>query len=231
MQRSCIAICHCFVATQNTLLSLHKPRESHLHRDVSRTRFNNSLRAGSNWTPPPPSAPPTITTDTATAIPTTSPFPLNVPIAEFNFHPPVIHDDGRITIEHNFPKTGPINKALAIARNSEVHPLLKEAGHITQEENDQIRMHHCQSKQKVYIGARGDEQFEGCWLDEAAICELPSTYAQMVELGELCLRRAQASLREETHSYFRKPHDSSRCKCPQFSRDNLNIKIANFSIF
>ncbi|KAE9378876.1 hypothetical protein N431DRAFT_325970 [Stipitochalara longipes BDJ] len=112
-------------------------------------------------------------------------------MAQFNFNAPVVHEDGRITIEPNFPTSGPINKALAIARNSEVHPLLKEAGHLTAEEDSSIRMHHCQSEQKIFVGPKGEEQFDGCWLDEAAIRRLPSAHAQMVELRQLCLRRSE----------------------------------------
>jgi len=116
-----------------------------------------------------------------------------MPPAEFNFKAPVLHAGGQITIEPNFPKSGPINKSLAIARNTEIPALLQETGEMTPAEDRQIQYHHLLSGQPVYVGRPGEEVFDCIFLDEQAIRSHVNVHAWMCELRQLLLRRSKDS--------------------------------------
>ena len=110
-----------------------------------------------------------------------------------NFKAPVEHSD-RITIEPNFPRSGPADKRMAIARNSEIPLLLKEAGHLTEAEHAAIG--YCELKSKpVYVGWPGEESFTVKHYNEAEISELHNgrILNTLKELREKAVARGKGS--------------------------------------
>jgi len=86
---------------------------------------------------------------------------------DFNFKAPIEHSD-RVTIEPNFPCSGPVHKRLAIARNSEIPMLLKEPGGLTEEEHTAISYYELKAK-PVFVGWPGEENFTAKYYNETEI--------------------------------------------------------------
>ncbi|KUJ07154.1 uncharacterized protein LY89DRAFT_369247 [Mollisia scopiformis] len=124
---------------------------------------------------------------------------LMMPAVEFNYKAPVARAGGGIRIAPNFPTdTGPINMALATARNSEVPRLLKKSGELTKED-DSILYYHLQSNEPVYVGKdESDEIFNGVWLNESAIQKLPTAWNNMLKLREMLLKRGEGEYRDRS---------------------------------
>ncbi|KUJ09743.1 uncharacterized protein LY89DRAFT_740815 [Mollisia scopiformis] len=126
--------------------------------------------------------------------------PTEFPI-EFNYKKPAVLPGKGIVVRPNYPtETGPINKALAIARNSEVPNLLLQAGELTSEEEKRIWYHRLISKEAIYVGEEGSETWNGTFLDEKAVFELPTAGQNMVDLRKKILKRGVGKFKN--HSAF-----------------------------
>jgi len=113
----------------------------------------------------------------------------------FNFKAPVEHPN-HVRIEPNFTQSGPTDKRLAIARNSEIPLLLKEPGKLTEAEHAAIG--YCELKAKpVFVGWPGEESFTAKYYNEAEIKALQNG-AVMENLEKL--RERAISIGEGSHS-------------------------------
>ncbi|PVH86286.1 hypothetical protein DL98DRAFT_526818 [Cadophora sp. DSE1049] len=108
---------------------------------------------------------------------------------EYNFRSPKLLSNGRLLIEPTFPTTGPINRALAIAQNSEIPFIYQQPGETTAEEDMSMGYTRLISAQPIDVGHEGDSSFTAMFLNEKALQERGRAHQLMEEVKKDLLRR------------------------------------------
>ncbi|APA10845.1 hypothetical protein sscle_07g056150 [Sclerotinia sclerotiorum 1980 UF-70] len=108
----------------------------------------------------------------------------------FNYKAPEDKGDGKYLIEPNFPSTGPLNKHLAIARNSEIPKLLTINGALTEVENASILYHHLKTNEIVYLGTERNNRTTAGYLDPKSYHQKsPKAYTAAIRAQKMALQR------------------------------------------
>ncbi|CAD6444247.1 813c1d02-8d1a-4d9d-962f-d046a2cfa739 [Sclerotinia trifoliorum] len=108
----------------------------------------------------------------------------------FNYKAPIDKGDGRYLIEPNFSSSEPLNKHLAIARNSEIPKLLTTKGALTEAENASMLYHHLKTNETVYLGTERNNRTTAGYLDPKSYHQKsPKAYAAAVKAQKMALQR------------------------------------------
>ncbi|KAJ8068880.1 hypothetical protein OCU04_002564 [Sclerotinia nivalis] len=108
----------------------------------------------------------------------------------FNYKAPIDKGGGKFLIEPNFSSSEPLNKHLAIARNSEIPKLLRVKGALTEAENASMLYHHLKTNETAYLGTERNNRTTAGYLDPKSYHQKsPKAYAAAVKAQKLALQR------------------------------------------